>query len=42
MESEKRPAIDQTFEFLQPPLPDAIKDISHNDHYKPNEHIVDN
>jgi hypothetical protein len=25
-----------------PPLPNAIKDISHNDHYKPVEDIVDN
>jgi hypothetical protein len=42
MASKKRSAIDQTFEFLLPPLPDAIKDIIHNDHYKPNNDIVDN
>ena len=35
MASIKRPAIDQAFGFLVPPLPDAIKDISHNNHFKP-------
>ena len=42
MASTKIPAIDQAFEFLSPPLPPAIKDISHNDHYKPVEDTVDN
>src|SRR5450631_2274060 len=42
MASTKRPAIDQAFEFLPPPLPPAIKDISHNNHYKPVEDTVDN
>jgi hypothetical protein len=42
MASIKRPAIDQAFEFLMPPFLDAIKDISHNDHYKPVEDTVDN
>ena len=40
--SRKRTAIDQAFEFLEPPLPEAIKDISHNDHFKPIEKNVDN
>ena len=42
MASRKRTAIDQAFEFLEPPLPEAIKDISHNDHFKPIEKNVDN
>ena len=42
MESTKRPAIDMLAELLNPLLPDAIKDISHNDHYKPRDDIVDN
>jgi len=42
MASKKRSAIDQTFNFHLPPLLDAIKDISHNDHYKPIDDIVDN
>ena len=35
MASRKRPAIDQTYQFLEPPLPDSIKDISPNDNFKP-------
>ena len=42
MASTKRPAIDQAFEFLVQPFPEAIKDISHKDHYKPKEKNVDN
>ena len=42
MTSIKIPAIDQAFEFLVPPLQDAIKDISHNDHFKPILKNVDN
>jgi hypothetical protein len=42
MASTQRPALDQAFEFIPPPLPTAIKDISHNDHYKPIEDTVDN
>jgi hypothetical protein len=42
MASTKRPAIDMFAELLSPPLPDAIKDQSNNDHYKPKEDTVDN
>ena len=42
MASKKRHAIDMFAELLQPPLPEDIKDINNNDHYKPNEEIVDN
>ncbi len=42
MASKKRSAIDQFAELLLPPLPDAIKDISNNDHYAPKEDMVDN
>ena len=42
MASKKRPAIEMFAEALIPPLPEAIKDISPNDHYKPQDDIVDN
>lgn len=42
MASKKRNSIDMFAEFLLPPLPDAIKDISNNDHFKPKQDMVDN
>ena len=40
--SKKRPAIEMFAEPLNPPLPDAIKDINQTDYYKPQDDIVDN
>ena len=42
MASKKRSAIEMFVEHIISQLPDAIKDISHNDHYKPQDDIVDN
>ena len=42
MTSKKRHAIEMFAELLIPPLPDAIKDVSNNDHYMPQDDIVDN
>ena len=42
MASKKRPAIEMFAKALIPPLPEVIKDISPNDHYKPQDDIVDN
>ncbi len=42
MASKKRIVIDMIAEHLFPPLPEAIKDVSNNDHYKPKDDIVDN
>ena len=42
MASKKRTAIEMFAELLIPPLRDAIKDLSNNDHYKPKDEIVDN
>jgi len=42
MASKKRSAIEMFAELLNLPLPEAIKDVSNNDHYKPQNEIVDN
>ena len=42
MASKKKTAIEMFAELLIPPLPNAIKDLSNNDHYKPKDEIVDN
>ena len=42
MASKNRSAIEMFVEHIISQLPDAIKDISHNDHYKPQDDIVDN
>ena len=41
MASEKITAIEMFAELLILPLPDAIKDLRNNNHYKPKDEIVD-
>lgn len=41
MASKKKTAIDMFAEIPLSPLPDAIKDVSNNNHYKPKDDIVD-
>lgn len=41
MASKKNTAIDMFAKLLFSPLPDAIKDVSSNNHYKPKDNIVD-
>ena len=42
MASQKREGIEMFAEHLPPPLPDTIKEVSNNDHYKPKDDVVDN
>ena len=42
MDSKNRIAIEMFAKLLNPPLPNAIKDLGNNDHCKPKDEIVDN